>query len=257
MGDFRTGDHEILTRLCDLGHKMVSGMTKMRADRGRYIELTVYLGLAVRMCRLFRSFSILLEEGYGIEAQMIERAFFETLVDLAYIETDPSTLTTRYLKYEAAAHLQFARNHKRDSDAKQYVREHGDTVESFCHDYGITSGKLPGHWSGKPMKQRAEEIGLDNYYRIYSWHSSLLHNSPLALQQYINLSKLEVITLCIEPNSTIPPGLMDLMCLGYLFHLGRFNEQFNLAYENELETIVLEVRKYLGIDENGVPGEDR
>lgn len=256
MGDFITGDHETLTKLYDLGYKMVSGMTKMRAEPDRHIELTVYLGLAVRMCRLFRAFSILLDQGYGLEAQMLERAFFETLVDWSYIETDPTNLAARYLKYEAAAHLQFARNHERNLDVKQYVSDHGDTVENFCRDYGIKKGKLPVHWSGKTMKQRAAEIGLDNYYRIYSWHSDLLHNSPLALQQYIELSKAEGITIYTEPNPSIPPGLMNLMCLGYLFHLGRFNEQFNLGYESELETIVLEVRKYLGIDMNGNPTQE-
>lgn len=240
--DRRSG--ELMHDLCNLADTMLNGLTALRSSSTQLFARRTYLAFFVRVLRIFRAFAYLGGKGFGPEAKLLIRPFFDTVVDWLYIETSPERLGERYVMYQDASQLQRARDEGRAVDEQRCIAEHGDAIERFCNQYCKGRKKLPGEWSGLTAKQKRLKAGLTDYFPLYRDLSAVLHNAPLSLGLYIHCSDPKTLGLNTGPDFTGLDSTIALMCLGFILCLEKADEQFELHSKSEIEALGEQVRRY-------------
>lgn len=235
---------KVIHDLGELASGMVNKLHVLRSSRTEVSAKGAYVAFFVRVVRIFRAFAHLAGVGYGPEANLLIRPFYDTLVDWLYIESDPENLGERYVMHQQASQLQWIRDYGKDSDVTRFTAEHGDTAKQFCDKYCEGKNSVPREWIGLNMEEKALKAGLEYYYPIFRDLSNKLHNSPLAMAQYIDVSDPSVLKLKTGPDVSGLGGWIAFMCLGLRLCLQKADEHFELHSESDIVALGEQVLRY-------------
>lgn len=163
--------------------------------RSKYLSefLTKYI-------RTIESIKILDLKGYQKECDILIRALAEMLIDIAYLELDP---TFNYEKYDLYAEglIYKILKEQYDYDKKDIMTLNGiDKYKNKYDEYVNRYGNFKDRWSGLDYKSEALQIDKNSnnlvmsfellYMKIYKMNLLYSHNSPLVLNNIY--SKLDL-----------------------------------------------------------------
>jgi hypothetical protein len=235
---------KVMDDLGDLACKMVSKLHVLRSSRTEVFAKGAYAAFLVRQVRIFWAFRHLIRAGFGAEASLLIRPFYDTMIDWFYIESDPDNLGKRYLLYQAAYKLQQLGKYGKPEDVERYISQYGDSLEEFCKAYCDAKKKLPNEWHGKKMRELSKEVGLERYYPIFGDLSNRLHNNPSALDLYIDASDPSILKLKTGPDFSGLGWWIGFMCLGLHLCLQKADKHFELDSESEIVALGEQVLRY-------------
>ncbi|MCL5104268.1 MAG: DUF5677 domain-containing protein [Armatimonadetes bacterium] len=244
MGGLDPNTIEVLHLLEETATVLEGRITSLTCAEDELCAKGAYVVFFIKTTRIFRAFSRLLQQGFGPEAELLIRPFFETFVDWQFIETDPQNLGKRYLMHQAASRLQYLRDKGRIAEAQSDVQQYGDPVKEFCENYRIKKGRVPTEWYDKNPEYRAKKSGLAHFQNIYKYHSDLLHNSPVMLSKYVEASNTEPLQINNGPLFDVSTWWIGFVCLVFGLCLQKANQHFNLDADRVLEQARLRLEPY-------------
>jgi len=211
-----------------LGDEYMAATTKRTLDTASEAVLnTIFTRMYNNLCAA----TILLEDGYGVEAGMLTRALLEGFFNVCYIvnfrgctiankrEYDADTLAQRFINFQHADHF-FAVENAKEAGATlhddEYEKAERERQEYWDKEYGW--GKRPPlDWSGLGWRQKARYGGVEEVYVWLHRHfSEMVHGGPAAYRQLIQED---------DAGTGYYPGPQDILidvpipALGLLFSL--------------------------------------
>src|SRR6185436_7495346 len=139
--------------------------------------------LFVRAFRSAHGCCKLFADGYEHESYIPLRTVFEHLVDLSYLERNPSEADD-FWNYAAIGH------HRYVQTAQKYLRNDplpSEYLENVQEGYERVKGRYPSElrWSKKNLADRAATVGLEEQYRfIYQMCSEYCHTGPMTYRRH-------------------------------------------------------------------------
>ena len=139
--------------------------------------------------RLFHAFLILFQAGHLEAGAILTRSLFERLVDALYISKASRIRLQRYLDYwhvnrgELFVAIKTHMNFPEESDTDRIRKYKEVTEEGAKLRKRYKHWATKHHWSGKPMRERCEIVGLLSHYEIVVHeYSSFTHSDPVSSQ---------------------------------------------------------------------------
>lgn len=223
----------VLDACITLGDEFGAAMTT-----GRTLDTAAEAALGTIFTRFYNTLcaaTILLEDGYGIEAGMLTRGFLESFYNIAYItqfhasrvdtkeEIDANYLGQRFINYQhvakylAVEHAEKAKMTLRPNELADALKER---QEQWDAKYGWRAKGEPNFrdWSGLHPEPKAERGNVVDVYLWLNRHfSEMVHGGPDAWRQLVVEE---------EDNTAFLTGPQDIYiempmpALGLLFSLG-------------------------------------
>ena len=192
-----------------------------------------------------QAFFLLIEKKLKYDSQLILRSIFENLVNMKYIliQKDKKFWASRYIEYQYVCSLKYLERIPDlpfDSTTKEYIEK----LKSKCSDklltlkekYGKNFGGQPKTWSGKTIKEMADECGL-----------ILTYNLPYALwsdYHHANISSINLFAKEIEGDLIISEEFDKEVSAELVSFMNIFNEindlinsLFNLGIESKINEL--------------------
>lgn len=246
MTKLDSSSQELLRDMCGLADEMLSraDLTILEKSSEEYLAVRGCLLFFVRMIRIFRAFALIVENGYGPEAELLARPLWEILIDWRFIEKDPKNRWKRYYSYGIARQLEQYREQGCTACEQQFISKYGDAVKHFLDTYHCKGPKLPRHWY-VDMRQRSDKVGLTNYYHIYCYQSDFIHNNAIIASRYIDASEPGTLKTIDEPDSAGLEPIITSICLVFGECLERANQQLELQSESKLKSLMSKIEQYI------------
>ena len=159
------------------------------------------LYLALHVFRLNESIELLVEHSMARESGMLLRSMFEATVNVMWISLDPVRRLQRYADYQPVSAKRYRDLQKRLDKPPTYTEEQAKEYDRLAEEakrrHGFKSGE---NWSGKTLKQMAEEVGwLERYETAYRIYSEILHSGVSSGGEFISQNDKGV--MFINPSS--------------------------------------------------------
>lgn len=184
---------------------IISGLKSHKSgpNEGKFWPL---FHLAIQTLRKHEALEILSERGFGQEAGVMLRSMFEAMVNAVWISKDIDYRIARYhayqffsaQKYQTLAEKQgTARKHSQQRSAEKLNK----SIKQMAEEQGwseLPKWNFKGnqYWSGKTLKQMAEEIGfLSRYETIYKIYSDTTHVGAPSAADYFSQSESGEVTI--------------------------------------------------------------
>lgn len=196
----------------ELRNSLISGLETHRSgpDEGKYWPL---LHLAVQVIRKHEGLELLSEHGLGQEAGMMLRSMFEATVNAVWISKDIDTRMKRYHYYQYFAAQQYQnladkRGIIKNSSSIREDASHKKTIKQIAEEVGWREMEKYGFkkntpWSGRNLKQMAEDLGLgwlERYETVYKIYSDVTHAGAVSGRDYFSQSDSGVTTITVSPQ---------------------------------------------------------
>ena len=209
----------ILHRAIELGEALHRAKEEQPHDTAtKFVIATI----AARMFNNLCAATLLLEEGYGVQAGIVARAFLEDYFNIFYIinnqDEDSEALALRFISFQyAERYLQLidlrAAGIPVSDEEYRYAEE--ERRQYWDEEYGWNDKDPPRDWSGRSLRRKAVAARAMEAYQWFSrYFNAMVHGSPDAYQPFV-----------IETNHgpryrTGPQNVLiefPMPALGYLF----------------------------------------
>ena len=179
----------------------------------------------VRAFNLLWAIKILCEQGFAREGMILLRSLLNLYIDLKWLTTDDiDSRMERYAdfevirKYTAIETLIELGEIPREEGIKD-LENLRETYEKIKKKYGLKGNPRSWSWSGKRIRQMAEEVSLKKDYDIvYFYLSDREHTSPAAVRDYLDNSKNGYIVTKVG-LSDVKIDLVILTALDYFLNV--------------------------------------
>ncbi|MFQ5787404.1 MAG: DUF5677 domain-containing protein [Thermodesulfobacteriota bacterium] len=161
----------------------------------------------VRSIKLLQGIYTLCESGNGIEATILLRSLLNLYINLKWLtQEDIENRMTRFAEFEVIYKkltmdkLKESRLLENKVPSNDYS-VHDKDFETVKTKYNLKSDWDLFYWSGKSIRQMAEDLGLErDYYVVYGYLSKIEHTSPSSVRSYLDDSIEGVITISVGPS---------------------------------------------------------
>jgi hypothetical protein len=200
-----------------------------------------------RLYNLLAAATILLEEGYGIEAGALTRSFLEYVFDACYLVqqggANPGALAQRFIDYQYVARYLTVKNAK-DAGMTLRPREF-QLAEQDCKQYWDSKyqwgkGANAYDWTGLKPQDKARAGGAEEVYLWFNHHfSGMVHSGPDSWRHQVAQEE-NTTAFCIGPQDTLItlpiPALASLFAqamqqLAALLHLPDVERKAQETYQ--------------------------
>ncbi len=151
--------------------------------------------LFTRMYNLLGAATILLEEGYGIEAGALTRGLMEHFFDVCYIANqsqsleEADALARRFINHQYVARYLNIKNAK-EADMtlrpREYQMAEEERQKHWDNEYGWGKGMYPHDWTGLRPEAKAKAGGAEKIHKWLNHHfSRMVHGGWEAHAQQV------------------------------------------------------------------------
>lgn len=172
---------------------------------------TIYFSHFPKLLTHAQSSIDLIKKGYKIDSNILIRSFFDTYVNLRYMEKVPKFRALLYQLSELNENIkwkQYIIPDRSDGEKQELgrkineskaerddvIKELQDIDSEYCDDY------TKFFWKYIKMEDKCEEVGLKKHYKFVFLHlSESVHPSPNATSQFLDYSD-EIISPICQPT---------------------------------------------------------
>ncbi len=162
--------------------------------------------LSVKLLRHEEALELLASSGFGSEAGILLRTMFEAAVNIRWITKDTSTMPQelkRYSDYQFVSskrYRDYVKDWKMLEDIPEAAQEEWGNI---CRELDKKAGEIKDEynfnmykpWSGKTLKQMANEVGWgERYATLYQIYSDVVHSGITAVPEYLVFDKKGKVT---------------------------------------------------------------
>ena len=186
---------DLLQRTYDLGKEIVSSMS-FEVPEPDVFKVIICIGCIRAVCGI-ESVAALTLLGNCADSVLVLRSIFDLAVNLMYIQKDYECRSRLYARYELIPMMNFLkRQHnngllaneefqKKFDQARQELKRLDDEIHKVKPKLKLPTGN---QWSGRSIKEMADEIGLGDAYSILYWIlSSVSHSSGYSSHLYMEV----------------------------------------------------------------------
>ncbi len=185
--------------------------------------------------KTYRAITILCDQGYGEDAQILLRSLFEHALDVRYISKHPNSneAALRWLDYDwvvkheltKVVHTdpyfeEYRQAVKGDDQKTKEIEDEALKAQEKWHFWRKEKdGKLSrahAHWSGMSVRDLARKVGwLSHYKTLYRLASQRVHSSVGCANDYVDLQEDHSMRLKVVPSSHLVAEVL-LTAHGYI-----------------------------------------
>ena len=152
-----------------------------------FFELASFF--AAKAIKTFRAIQCLIENGYGEDAAVIIRCQFELVVNFLFISKEQrDKRAKKYINYCRILEKEFLNEISHSNLFGEIVqempKERKEKIERAYEEHE-KSYRNKRKWSGKSIKDMANNIGLGGYYTLYKLWSNYVHTNVECSKDYI------------------------------------------------------------------------
>ncbi len=178
--------------------------------------------LFARLYNLLGASTILLEEGYGIEAGALTRSLIEHFFDVCYLANrggaNPDALAQRFIDYQHVARYLTIKNAKEAGmtlKPKEYEEAERKRQRHWDKSYGWGKGTHPYDWTGLQPRNKARAGGAEDIYLWLNHHfSGMVHSGPDSWRHHV-IEEENTTAFLVGPQDTLIT--LPIPALGPLF----------------------------------------
>jgi hypothetical protein len=196
--------------------------------------------------KTFWAIDILAQRGFGQDAAILTRSLFELLVTTKYLTKEEKSVD-RYSHYDCILRKRLIDKYKEDikngkislSAEVQALLNDKEKMAEVEKSYQIAEpyfkeNRRKDAWSGKTIKEMAEEVGLYHEYNYFYWLlSHQVHSNSMSMRDYINFSGGE-IECESGPSERFVKEVLRYSFLFFLDVLEVVNQTFQLGFKDQI-----------------------
>lgn len=238
---------DLNNRLFQLAKDMVE-TNKITSDTALH---DVMAFLFAKAHKTFWAIDILTQRGFGQDAATLTRSLFELLVTAKYLARGEEGLVNKYSYFDNILHKKLIDKYKKDikkgkislSAECQALLSDKEKMEEVEKSYRDAEPYFKGNqrkdtWSGKTIKEMAEEVGLyHEYHYVYWLLSHQVHSSPISMRDYISLSGGEMECESGPSKRSLRKEVISYSFIFFLGVLAVVNQTFQLNLETQISGI--------------------
>lgn len=241
----------------DVAERLLGTARDMAQDRPVVFH-EAFDGLAAfffaKSYKTFAAIVLLARKGFGEDAAVLSRGLVENTTNLLYIAEEPETRAELYLDYEYVARNRYISMLESagafdsaagaSSPARGRLRQLYESVKSNYPNENL--------WSGKSIRQMADEVGLTSHYLFaYKYFSDMAHAAPTTVTQVLEPGEQEgLVDIAFGPNEAFVSEALIWSCDLFWRVLAKNNEVFVLEFETSLRDSAMRMREVF----RGMPG---
>ncbi|MBI5410965.1 MAG: hypothetical protein HZA21_03135 [Nitrospirae bacterium] len=231
----------------DLAKKVIdltSRIPTTTPDETLYRTTVVFF--LVRGYRTFQSAYLLCVHGQVDSATILARVLFEISVNLLYICKEPLEHSRLFFEYDSVASKGILDKLIKTVSDPERLRAIKSAESGLAAESERLKVNYPNRWrwSGKTIKQMAEEVGLGWHYdHIYWPQSNLAHPSPTIMGRYLSVNAKEIVI-----GAQFTDDDLSLVWLSSCRWLITILDKVNTLFDLKLESKIAEAKDYLPTD---------
>ncbi|RJQ54671.1 MAG: hypothetical protein C4521_04010 [Actinobacteria bacterium] len=198
--------------------------------------------------KTFSAVLVLASKGFGEDAAVLCRGLAENAINFLYIREEPIRRADLYLEYEYVLRHMYLETLEAAgvleglaaSDGRQRVRELYESVKRNYPNRHL--------WSGRSLREMAEEVGLSAHYRFaYKYFSDVAHGAPSTILQVLRPTE-EPGFVRVEFGPTENLIKEALIWSSDLFWriLVAYDQVFSLGMQGRLQDVAQRMRSLFG-----------
>jgi len=241
---------DLLESINKIGKEMVASI-KLTPPEPDMFKVILFMA-CVRIVCASESVIVLSLCGNSADSRLILRSVFELLINILYIEKDPKARSLLYCRHEIIPVQKFL---KSELEMVTQDKKKTETQLAYCDEsllkidneiHGIDPNlDIPKgiNWSGKTVKEMAEEVGLKDVYSVLYWMlSSTTHSTGYSVQLYMKLNNNETIPR-YYPNEDDTEKVTGSTAMYSLKILSTVNEYLKLERSKDLDELAETFKK--------------
>ena len=213
--------NEFLSACNQLADRIEGTLPRDDADRRVKMRYALYFAKSVST---FRAFAVLAKSGFIREAELLNRANLEVVIDLLYFHKSPSEHGLQLEEWLEATNWGLPVTSDDERRANMLLRK------EFCAKH--RHKKFPHHWSGiGQIADRAKEVGFSaEYSGHYRSQCDLAHCGTFAIASYLDYySRPDAVLLKTGPDWEEAALAISSACTWLLYCLQSVEEGLELS----------------------------
>lgn len=196
--------------------------------------------------KTFSAISTLCRRGFGEDAAVLSRGLVENATTLFFISLDRDERSNLYLEYEYVARNKYISMLEAAGAADFSSAGACAARDKLRELYQSVKVNYPNEnlWSGKSVRQMAEEVGLMPHYLFaYKYFSDIAHGGPSTVGHVLEPGDSQgFIGIVFGPDEAFVAEALIWSCDLFWRVLAKNNEIFSIDFDDRLREVALRMR---------------